>query len=158
MACVLRQRANKRKNESRCIVGTSLEFVKREEFVNVAEETLDSLPEEFRSRIQNVAILIEDFPPNQKPPNGRSKGGCFWAFSTECPQRRRASSIFRSRLPTSSFIRRISKRSVLARQKFVIKVVWIGAKALCASAEIAWSEFDGVLGDVLPVLLRPQLA
>ena len=40
----------------------------REEFVNVAEEALDSLPEEFRSRIQNVAILVEDFPPNQKPP------------------------------------------------------------------------------------------
>ncbi len=40
--------------------------MKREEFVRVAEEALDSLPEEFRSRIQNVAILIEDFPPNQK--------------------------------------------------------------------------------------------
>lgn len=26
---------------------------------------MDSLPEEFRSRIQNVAILVEDFPPNQ---------------------------------------------------------------------------------------------
>ncbi len=37
----------------------------REDFVNVAEETLDSLPEEFRSRIQNVAILVEDFPPDQ---------------------------------------------------------------------------------------------
>ena len=42
--------------------------MKREEFVNVAEEALDSLPEEFRSRIRNVAILVEDFPPNQKPP------------------------------------------------------------------------------------------
>src|SRR5215469_16185209 len=42
--------------------------MKREEFVKVAEETLDSLPEEFRSRIQNVAILVEDFPPNQSPP------------------------------------------------------------------------------------------
>jgi len=40
----------------------------REDFVKVAEETLDSLPEEFRSRIQNVAILVEDFPPNQSPP------------------------------------------------------------------------------------------
>ena len=40
--------------------------MKREEFVIVAEEALDSLPEEFRSRIQNVAILVEDFPPNQK--------------------------------------------------------------------------------------------
>ena len=42
--------------------------MKREDFVNVAEETLDSLPEEFRSRIQNVAILVEDFPANQRPP------------------------------------------------------------------------------------------
>ncbi len=41
--------------------------MKREEFVKVAEESLDSLPEEFRSRIQNVAILVEDFPPNQSP-------------------------------------------------------------------------------------------
>jgi predicted Zn-dependent protease with MMP-like domain len=40
----------------------------REEFVKIAEETLDSLPEEFRSRIQNVAILVEDFPANQRPP------------------------------------------------------------------------------------------
>jgi predicted Zn-dependent protease with MMP-like domain len=42
--------------------------MEREEFVNVAEETLDSLPEEFRSRIKNVAILVEDFPANQQPP------------------------------------------------------------------------------------------
>ncbi len=39
--------------------------MRREDFINVAEETLDSLPEEFRSRIQNVAILVEDFPPIQ---------------------------------------------------------------------------------------------
>ena len=39
--------------------------MKRKEFVKVAEEALDSLPEEFRSRIQNVTILVEDFPPNQ---------------------------------------------------------------------------------------------
>ena len=42
--------------------------MKREEFLNVAEEALDSLPEEFRSRIKNVAILVEDFPPSQSPP------------------------------------------------------------------------------------------
>src|ERR1700758_3999235 len=41
--------------------------MERKEFVKVAEETLDSLPEEFRSRIENVAILVEDFPPNQSP-------------------------------------------------------------------------------------------
>jgi predicted Zn-dependent protease with MMP-like domain len=42
--------------------------MKREDFINVAERTLDSLPEEFRIRIQNVAILVEDYPPNQSPP------------------------------------------------------------------------------------------
>jgi predicted Zn-dependent protease with MMP-like domain len=41
--------------------------MKREDFINVAEETLDSLPEEFRMRIQNVAILVEDFPASQRP-------------------------------------------------------------------------------------------
>ena len=41
--------------------------MKREDFVKVAEEGLDSSPEEFRSRILNVAILVEDFPHNQSP-------------------------------------------------------------------------------------------
>jgi predicted Zn-dependent protease with MMP-like domain len=41
--------------------------MKREHFIKVVEESLDSLPEEFRSRIKNVAILVEDFPPNQSP-------------------------------------------------------------------------------------------
>jgi len=34
------------------------------------EEVLDSLPEEFRSRIRNVAVLVEDLPPN--PPLTRA--------------------------------------------------------------------------------------
>jgi predicted Zn-dependent protease with MMP-like domain len=42
--------------------------MKREDFVNVVEDSLDSLPEEFRRRIKNVAILVEDFPPKQSPP------------------------------------------------------------------------------------------
>ena len=42
--------------------------MKREQFVKVVEEALDSLPQEFRSRIKNVAILVEDFPPNQSSP------------------------------------------------------------------------------------------
>ncbi len=39
--------------------------MKREHFDKVVEEVLDSLPQEFRSRIQNVAVLVEDLPPNQ---------------------------------------------------------------------------------------------
>jgi len=42
--------------------------MKREHFVKVVEETLDSLPQEFRSRIRNVAVLVEDVPQNQLPP------------------------------------------------------------------------------------------
>ncbi len=42
--------------------------MKREHFVKVVEEALDSLPQEFRSRIQNVAVLVEDMPPNQSSP------------------------------------------------------------------------------------------
>ena len=41
--------------------------MKREHFVKVVEDALDSLAQEFRSRIENVAILVEDFPPNQSP-------------------------------------------------------------------------------------------
>jgi predicted Zn-dependent protease with MMP-like domain len=42
--------------------------MKREVFIKVVEEALDSLPQEFRSRIRNVAVLVEDLPPHQSPP------------------------------------------------------------------------------------------
>jgi len=45
--------------------------MKRENFVKVVEEALDSLPKEFRSRIRNVAVLVEDVPPSPQP--GRPK-------------------------------------------------------------------------------------
>ncbi len=48
--------------------------MKREHFVKVVEETLDSLLEEFRSRIRNVAVLVEDMPPNEPSPQpGRQR-------------------------------------------------------------------------------------
>ena len=40
----------------------------REDFTKVVEEVMDSLPREFRERIRNVAVLVEDLPPGQKPP------------------------------------------------------------------------------------------
>ncbi len=39
----------------------------REDFNQVVEEVMDSLPGEFRRRISNVAVLVEGFPPGQKP-------------------------------------------------------------------------------------------
>jgi predicted Zn-dependent protease with MMP-like domain len=40
----------------------------REDFNNVVGEALDSLPAEFRRRIRNVAVLVEDLPPDQPAP------------------------------------------------------------------------------------------
>jgi predicted Zn-dependent protease with MMP-like domain len=45
--------------------------MKREHFVKVVEEALDSLPQEFRSRIRNVAVLVEDVPPS--PQSGQQR-------------------------------------------------------------------------------------
>ncbi len=45
--------------------------MKREHFTKVVEEALDSLPHEFRSRLRNVAVLVEDVPPNQRSPKQR---------------------------------------------------------------------------------------
>jgi predicted Zn-dependent protease with MMP-like domain len=59
--------------------------MKREHFIKVVGEALDSLPQEFRSRIQNVAVLVEDVPPNQPSLRPGSKGNRFWVSSTVCP-------------------------------------------------------------------------
>jgi predicted Zn-dependent protease with MMP-like domain len=47
--------------------------LEREAFAKVMQEVLDSLPEEFRSRIRNVAVLVEDFPPSPTPSGQRKK-------------------------------------------------------------------------------------
>jgi predicted Zn-dependent protease with MMP-like domain len=39
----------------------------REDFEKEVGEALDSLPLEFRRRIQNVAVLVEDLPPEPIP-------------------------------------------------------------------------------------------
>ncbi|HXZ29261.1 MAG TPA: metallopeptidase family protein [Terriglobales bacterium] len=39
----------------------------RERFAAVVGDVLDHLPELFRRRIHNVAVLVEDYPPAQRP-------------------------------------------------------------------------------------------
>lgn len=39
----------------------------REEFAEVVRQVLDTLPDMFRDRIVNVAVLVEDYPPGQEP-------------------------------------------------------------------------------------------
>jgi len=46
----------------------------REQFAKVVEEVLDSLPKEFRRRIHNVAVLVEDVPPHQPAPRAGQAG------------------------------------------------------------------------------------
>ena len=41
--------------------------MQREDFTKAVAETLDSLPNEFRRRIRNVAVLVEDLPPGEPP-------------------------------------------------------------------------------------------
>ncbi len=41
--------------------------INREDFAKVVSEALDSLPQEFRRRVRNVAVLVEDLPPNPIP-------------------------------------------------------------------------------------------
>ncbi|MGA2963330.1 MAG: metallopeptidase family protein [Candidatus Korobacteraceae bacterium] len=45
--------------------------MERERFTKVVEDVLDSLPKEFRTRIRNVAVLVEDLPPNQSAARSR---------------------------------------------------------------------------------------
>jgi len=47
--------------------------MKREQFVKVVEDEVDSLPQEFRTHIRNVAVLVEDIPPNPPTQPGQSR-------------------------------------------------------------------------------------
>ena len=46
--------------------GISVWSMKREDFSRVIAETLDSLPREFRRRVRNVAVLVEDLPADEE--------------------------------------------------------------------------------------------
>ena len=39
----------------------------RARFNRLVQEALDTLPEKFRRKIRNVAVVVEDFPPGQEP-------------------------------------------------------------------------------------------
>ena len=45
----------------------------RERFVKLVTDVLESLPFEFRNRMHNLAVLVEDQPPVPKGPRGAAK-------------------------------------------------------------------------------------
>ena len=48
-----------------CIAPLYDEVVQRARFLQLVKTELDRLPRQFRSRIHNVAVLVEDLPPEQ---------------------------------------------------------------------------------------------
>lgn len=40
----------------------------QDEFIALVEKALDSLPQHIRQRMENLAVVVEDLPPGQKPP------------------------------------------------------------------------------------------
>lgn len=45
----------------------------RERFRKLVADALDELPDLFRERIHNVAVLVEDYPPGQRPTADRRR-------------------------------------------------------------------------------------
>jgi predicted Zn-dependent protease with MMP-like domain len=54
--------------------------MKCERFVRMGEEALDWLPREFRTRIRNLAVLVEALPSNQPSPQSGQQSVCFWVL------------------------------------------------------------------------------
>jgi predicted Zn-dependent protease with MMP-like domain len=48
--------------------------MKRDTFLELVREALDSLPRKFRRHIQNVAVVVEDHPPERYDRNGLLMG------------------------------------------------------------------------------------
>jgi predicted Zn-dependent protease with MMP-like domain len=91
--------------------------MKREHLVKVVEESLDSLPQEFRSRIRNVAVLVEDMPPNQPSPQSGQQRRLLLGVFHGVPTTQKSVFDLPTGPITSCSIGRILKRSAPARPK-----------------------------------------
>ncbi len=49
-----------------CDCGNAGERMERERFIELVQQALDKLPDQFRSRMDNVVVLVEDLPPEQQ--------------------------------------------------------------------------------------------
>src|SRR6266699_1984403 len=49
--------------------------MKREKFVKLVEEALDTLPIRFHKRMRNVSVLVEHIPPGQRSQRGSRDSG-----------------------------------------------------------------------------------
>jgi predicted Zn-dependent protease with MMP-like domain len=62
----------------------------RRQFERLVADALDELPEEFRSRLSNVAIVVEDWPPSDRvPQHGTGDGDTLLGLYEGTPLSRR---------------------------------------------------------------------
>jgi predicted Zn-dependent protease with MMP-like domain len=57
--------------------------MEREKFVKLVDEALGALPTRFRKRIHNVAVVIENVPPDQLPRGDSRNAGIIDSDDTE---------------------------------------------------------------------------
>jgi predicted Zn-dependent protease with MMP-like domain len=57
--------------------------MKREKFVKLVDEALGALPARFRKRIHNVAVVVENVPPDQLPRRDSRNAGITDSDDTE---------------------------------------------------------------------------
>ena len=100
-----------------------------EHFIQLVEEVLESIPTEFRERIHNLAVLVEDRPKAAQEDAGmrrtyrshQAPPPASWSVPTVCPLLRRACSTSARDRTASSFTRKISRRSAGMKQKSVMR-------------------------------------
>jgi len=61
-------------------------LISNKQFENVVNEAIDCLPDKFKTKLNNVAIFIEDYPSNEqlkkvKLPSGQSLFGLFEGYA-----------------------------------------------------------------------------
>ena len=52
----------------------------RSEFIDVVEKAVEGLPDEFRSRLDNVAVVVEDWPTEEQLRTLRVRGTLFGLY------------------------------------------------------------------------------
>lgn len=86
--------------------------VERERFEQLVGEVLDNLPEPFRSRLANLAIIVEDSPPREP-----DRGGILLGLFSGVP--RTLKSVFSADPPDHIFLYQKNIEAICSNEKQV---------------------------------------
>ena len=84
--------------------------MERERFEQLVGEVLDSLPEPFRSRLANLAIIVEDSPPREP-----DRGGLLLGLFSGVPQTLK--SVFSADPPDHIFLYQKNIEAICSNEK-----------------------------------------